>query len=491
MIDQKVIVPLIGLTTCIYSWAGPDLTVRHIGTSSLNKDVYSFTMGLEVRNVGDAAYTGPVKLKPFIIPQMNPANVNGFKAIQFDTSIAFVNIPAGESQIVTYYTNELPSIPNSLYYIGATIVADREVNPNNNMTNALMPIGNLSNSADSPLDTAIDIYSDVRNQVNPVNGRAQHPWRLFWRGDRKGVIRVLFSVLDPSKMYVYPSTYEKDVGWVNMGRDYDERGRVVNFDVYIQGPEYNTAAPGDLFLLTLSNYTENAFEFDHSNNLDARKFHASFISPNPSLEVWKTYVEENPNPFHETVQLNSTYRVVKNWELDRGTLPAGLNASIDSGNTGASVQLSFNYENWEVDYGVHKFSGLIKVKDQDLKIEEKKVNFVISKYVGGTQPVIEVANSVQVSAVSPAAPAPLTYMISNPGQSPLSYKIVKNNDWFFLSSTEGTIPAGGTQNITITFSPIGRDLGNSVGSFVIHNNSVDSLKTISVTYTDNAPTSAY
>jgi hypothetical protein len=475
------------------AWGAADLTINHIGTAALDKT--TFSMGLEVKNIGNTPYTGVVRLKPFIVPEVNAANIVGFKPIQFSASATFISIPAGQSQIVTYYAESLPNIPLAKYWIGATVVPDAITSENsvqNNTTNKLLQMGNFSNIATLPIDTEVDIYSDVRSQISPVNGRANHPWRLSWRGTRTLVdrMRVLFNVLDTKKMYVYPSTYEKSVGWVHMGADYDEKGRLVPYDVYNQGPDFNAAAPGDLFLLTTSNYLENAFEFDHSNNIDARKFHASYISQKSSLEVWKTYVEEDPIPFNETVQFNSLFQSAKPWVLDRGNLPEDMVTSLSTGSTSSAYSILFSKENWTVDYGTYRYSAKLKIKnsaDSEEVIEEKQINFNISKFVGGTQPVITAANSVQVSATSPFAPAPVQYVIENSGQSALSYKIEKNNDWIFFSNTSGTIAPGQSATITISFSPVGRDIGNSAGSFIIYNNSVDSHKLINVTYTDNAP----
>lgn len=477
------------------AYAGADLTVRHLGTSSLNKDIASFSFAVEVKNTGDAPYTGYVRVKPFIIPEVNVAGVNGMKAIQLDSNTTFINIAAGASQVVNYYADSLPGIAAAKYWLGTTVIPDVRLgdsNISNNVTNQLLPLGTFSNNGANPLDTTVDIYSDIRSQITPINGRANHPWRLSWRGTREGLrFNVIYFLYDQKLKYVYPSTYEKSVGWVNMGSDYDERGRLVPYDVYNQGPDFNIAAPGDLFLMTLSNYNESTFEVSHSNNLDARKFHASYISSKPSIEIWKTYVEENPNPFNENVALNSVYGGAgKHWYLDRGNLPESLGTNFTSGTTAPSYGVLFTYNDWAVDYGVYEYTGSIKVKNSAAAtnvIESKDVNFVISKWVGGQQPVINVATAVAVSATSPFAPAPVTYAIQNTGLSPLKFKLEKNNDWIFFSQGAGTVAPGATVNITLSFSPIGRDLGNSAGSFTIYSNGVDSNKLISVTYTDNAP----
>ncbi len=484
----------IGITFLSNAYAASDLTVNHIGSSSLNRDKTAFSLGLEIKNIGNTSFTGFVRLKPFIIPEINVSQINGFKAIQFDSSVAFVNIEAGQSKVVTYYTSTLPAIPRAKYWIGSTVVPDTEIQENsvlNNVTNELLQLGTFSNSGPSPLDTEIDIYSDVKTQITPVNGRASHPWRLTWRGTRDGArMRVLFFIYNPKEKYIYTSTYEKSVGWVNMGRDYDERGRLNNYDVYNQGPEFNASSPGDIFLMTLSNYTENAFEFSHVNNLDGRKFHASYISGKKSLEIWKTYVEEDPNPFNETVQLNSLYSKPMNWELNRGDLPNEMISNVSSGITSPSYQMLFSNENWSLDYGVYKYSASIKIKkaaNESEIIEEKPINFVISKFIGGAQPVLVADSAVRVTATSPFAPQPIIYTISNTGASPMQFKLESNNDWIFFSSNSGTVPAGGSVVVNINFSPIGLDIGNTVGRFVIHNNSVESHKVVEVTYTDNAP----
>ena len=471
------------------AWSAADLKVRHIGTAALNKAV-PFSMGLEISNTGDQTFTGPVGLKPFIIPDADFSKTVGFKPIQFDTMVAFVNIAPGKSQVVTYHTPDLPLIPKASYLLGATVIPralnTREIE--NNITHELLPMGSFSHAGPSPLETTIDLYSDIRSEISPSGGEADHAWRVFWRGERRyDDLRTLFFIYSAKEKKIYTSDYEKDAAWVPMGEDYDELGREVEYDVYHQGPTFETVAPGELFLLTFINYTERAFELYHANNIDARKFQASYLTPKPSFELWKTITDEGPLAFTETLQLNSSYDAQKTWSLETGSIPETITPSGRTGQTDSSQEFRLQASELALEIGTQRFAGVFSVKQEDSTIEEKPLNLVLSRFLAADVPVLDALDSVAVSSVSPAAPAPVSYAILNTGKSPLPFKLQTNNDWIFFSETEGVVAPGETKSIEITFSPIGKPIGNNRGSFIIHNASLVNAKTVQVIYSDTAP----
>jgi hypothetical protein len=468
-----------------------DLRIANVTGALLSHDAEGMTASFEIFNDGPEAATGTIRLQPFLVPQVDLSAVNGFKPVVLKNGMIQINIAAGSSQIVSYNTNDLPLIPQGVYSLGAffqhTSVAEASIA--NNVTNDLSFFGPFSHVATSPLDANSDIYSDVRASYSAINGRISHQWRLSWRGPQGGQIRVIFFIYSPELNKVYPSTYEKPVGWVNMGRDWDVRSRLVNYDVYSQAPDFNNAKAGNLFLFSWVNYHQGATEQDYSNNIDARKFYASYVSSKSSIEVWKTYIDEQPTPGAWTLPLGSQYSSAQTWSLVRGSLPDQVTSPQMSGATAPSYQVVLQNDGFSVDEGTTRYEGSVKVTNASgVEVENKALNLVVSRYNAGNQPVIEIPAQVSVSAVSPNAPQPYAYVIRNTGSSPLEFKLQKNNDWMFFSNDSGVVAPGAETTVMISFSGNGIDTGTVVGSFVVHNNSIDNQKVVNVSYVDQAPT---
>jgi hypothetical protein len=460
-----------------------NLQIRNVSGLLMDYDAERINLSFELINSSNQRVSGKIRLQPFLVPEVVATEINGFKPIVLESTTKRIDIAPGSSQIVSYSSRRLPLIPNAIYHSGALYTSTSGNGSNGSITSNLSYVGPFAHSAPSPLSRSTDIYSDVGVNFNAINGRMSHRWRLSWRGNRSGEMRVIFFVYDPALHKVYPSTYEKGVRWVNMGRDYDARGRQVPYDVYSQAPSFDTATPGSLFLWSWVNYTKSAGEKDYSNNIDARKFVASYFSQKPSVEIWKTFIDEDPTAEVWPVSLGSQYGTARAWSFDRGTLPSEISLNTSSGNTSPSYQLMLENKGLSVSEGTSHFSGTLSIPNLETKI----VNLVISKFVSGNQPVLEVPAQIAVSATSPFAPEPHSFVIKNNGVSPLEFKLQKNNDWIFFSTDSGTIAPGEEMKIVLNFSPNGIDVGNTMGSFVIHNNSVESQKVINVTYSDQAP----
>lgn len=102
----------------------------------------------------------------------------------------------------------------------------------------------------------------------------------------------------------------------------------------------------------------------------------------------------------------------------------------------------------------------------------------------GPAPVINTVASVSNQILSCTGTTTSNFSIGNTGGSDLNYTITGVPSWAQLSSTSGTVPAAGSQNITVTFNAAGLNDGTySTNITVTTNDPVTPTVTISLTLT--------
>lgn len=438
--------------------ANADLKVEVVGQpiASGQDGEKTISFSYKITNVSAASVSSMVKFKPFLIPSDQPAlGIPTQTAVVLKTDTIQVNLDGGANSVFVY-NMDLPKVPQRTYLLGGMMtLRANDPNRNNDATENLVMVGPLSHSVPGPETRSADLY----NYTQPIEARyggAAHRWALANRGSlpTNGLMSVFFFV-DIANRKLFFGSYEKTVGWINMGSAYDDQGRLVPYDIYTQSPSFERLPPGEYQHVALINSDDAVRGEDMSNNMDLRSVTLSHCLANPSSDIW--FSDEAGANLTQSKSLNvqTSYQAAVNWTLTQD-LPQWLSVGVTSGSLSgrtSRLALPITVDSAGLVAGVYTHTLRLNLAEFPNENCSYTVKLVVHK---AAVPNLSARAPTEIVHVLPFASEITNVPLTNTSNEAIGWSVLTQPEWLLISGPrQGEIPAGNTGVIpVVAYSPL-------------------------------------
>lgn len=427
-----------------------------------------------VQNIGTAAVTSALRIKPFIIPNENhPFHSNNANGMVLPTLISNVSInPAGFAAIT--YEGLLPVDRAASYLLSVVINPDHSIVESTQLDNAtdLVSIGRLNPTTYS-VPTGFDIYTEVPNGLDFRYGGVSHSLRTIMRGngwpnstspDEDLWARFMLADLQTKKVYTLPYTSDiraVDKQWYAIAwhNEFEKNGSPIVVDYYSQSPTLQHVPPGEYKFLLLMNTRDKVAENNPYNNLESRPMSLKALSlyaqnsygSRPLEQIWLVQKASDTAAPTFTGELWTAYNNSSNFSFSG--MPDWLLATPSTGNiggNGTSASVTFT-SNFARGTAAARSTTVGLVSDRFATPAQIPVKLFSW---GATAPILTLsATSLQFNSTQTVYPAAQTVTVSNTGTAPMEWAIANSSNWVAVSPSAGTLAPGQSQVVTVAVHP--------------------------------------
>jgi hypothetical protein len=427
-----------------------------------------------VQNIGTAAVTSALRVKPFIIPNENhPYHSNNANGMVLPTLTSNVSIsPAGIAAIT--YEGLLPVDRAASYLLAAVINPDHSIAESSQLDNAtdLVSIGQL-NPTTYVVPAGFDIYTEVPNGLDFRYGGVSHQLRTNMRGtgwptasspDEDLWARFMLADIQTKKVYTLPYTSDirmVDKQWYAIAwhSELEQNGNGIVVDYYSQAPTLQHVPPGKYKFLLMMNTRDLVAENNPYNNLESRPLNLKALNmyargttgSRPLEQIWMVQKASDSAAATFSGELWTPYSTAANFSF--AGMPEWLTATPATGSVGGNGTTAPVAFATNVARGTEaaRSATVSLVSDRFATPAQVPVKFFSW---GSTAPVLSLSTqSLTFNSTQTVYPAAQTVTISNTGTAPMEWAIDNSSNWVVVSPAAGTLAAGQSQIVTVGVHP--------------------------------------